>query len=482
MLFNSIDFALFLPIVFLLYWGLFQRSIRARNIFLIITGCIFYGWWDWRFLGLLFFTAGVDYLVALGMSRTEEKARRRLLMGISLTANLGLLGFFKYYDFFLRNFVEAFTLLGHPIDARALSIVLPVGISFYTFQSLSYTFDVYRKQLSAVKAPTVFFAFVSFFPQLLAGPIERARHMLPQFSAPRTFDEPMAYDGVRQMLWGLFKKVVVADNCAAIVNPVFADHGAHTGGTLLFALVLFAFQIYCDFSGYSDIAIGCARLLGFELMRNFAYPYFSRDIAEFWRRWHISLSTWFRDYLYIPLGGNRRGRGRTMFNVMVIFVVSGFWHGANWTFIAWGAANGLLLLMLMLRGDHHAMAGTVAHGRVLPTLREAAQMLFTFALTCIVWTFFRADSMGQVAEVFRTIASPSLFHSSMPGTLRELVSACAGIAVMLVLEWAARERQYGLQLDGSFGRPMRYAIYYGLIGMLILMAPLSGGEFIYFQF
>jgi D-alanyl-lipoteichoic acid acyltransferase DltB (MBOAT superfamily) len=431
---------------------------------------------------LLFFTAGVDFLVALGMSRTGSAGRRKLLMGLSLTANLGLLGFFKYYDFFLRNFVEAFTLLGHHMDARPLSIVLPVGISFYTFQSLSYTFDVYRKQLPAIKTPSVFFAFVSFFPQLLAGPIERARHMLPQFGTPRRFDEASAYDGVRQMLWGLFKKVVVADNCAAIVNPVFADHGAHTGGTLLLALVLFAFQIYCDFSGYSDIAIGCARLLGFELMRNFAYPYFSRDIAEFWRRWHISLSTWFRDYLYIPLGGNRRGRGRTMLNVMIIFVVSGFWHGANWTFIVWGAANGLLLLVLMLRGDHHTMTGTVAHGRALPTLRESAQMLLTFALTCIVWTFFRADSMTQVAEVFRTIASPSLFRFSMPGTLHELLFAGAGIGVMLVLEWIARERQYGLQLDGIFRRPVRFGIYYGLIAMLILMAPLSGGEFIYFQF
>lgn len=482
MLFNSIDFAVFLPIVFLLYWGVFQRSLRGRNVFLIITGCVFYGWWDWRFLGLLFFTAGVDYLVAMGMSHNGSKARRNLLMGISLTANLGLLGFFKYYDFFLVNFIEAFSLLGHPIDARPLSIVLPVGISFYTFQSLSYTFDVYRKQLPAVKDPTVFFAFVSFFPQLLAGPIERARHMLPQFSTTRRFDQAMAYDGVRQMLWGLFKKVVIADNCAAIVNPVFADHGAHEGGTLLLVLVLFAFQIYCDFSGYSDIAIGCARLFGFDLMRNFAYPYFSRDIAEFWRRWHISLSTWFRDYLYIPLGGNRRGRGRTMLNVMIIFVVSGFWHGANWTFIAWGAANGLLLLVLMLRGDHHTMTGTVAQGRMLPTVREAGQMLFTFALTCIVWTFFRAESMAQVGEVFRTIASPSLFHFSLPGSMRMLAYAGAGIAVMLVLEWIARERQYGLQLDGIFGRPVRYGIYYGLIALLILMAPLGGGEFIYFQF
>lgn len=482
MLFNSIDFAVFLPIVFVLYWGVFQRSLRARNIFLIITGCVFYGWWDWRFLGLLFFTAAVDYFVALSMSRTEVRGRQKLLMGISISANLGLLGFFKYYDFFLQNFVEAFSLLGQPIDVRALNIVLPVGISFYTFQSLSYTFDVYRKQLPAVKDASIFFAFVSFFPQLLAGPIERARNMLPQFSSPRVFDQAMAYDGVRQMLWGLFKKVVIADNCAAIVNPIFADHGAYEGGTLMLALVLFAFQIYCDFSGYSDIAIGCARLLGFNLMRNFAYPYFSRDIAEFWRRWHISLSTWFRDYLYIPLGGSRHGQGRTVRNVMIIFVVSGFWHGANWTFIAWGAANGILLIMLLLRDKHHTMKGTVAEGRMFPTLKETIQMLLTFILTCFVWTFFRAESMTQVGEVFSTIFSPSLFQFSVPGSLRDLVFASSGIGVMLVLEWIARERQYGLQLDGIFNRPTRYGIYYGLVAMLILMAPLTGGEFIYFQF
>lgn len=482
MLFNSIDFAIFLPVVFVLYWGVFQRGVRLRNLFLIVTGSVFYGWWDWRFLGLLYFTAGVDYFVARGLDHTRGDSGRKWLMAASLTANLGLLGFFKYYDFFLVNFQQAFTWLGHPIDARPLHLVLPVGISFYTFQSLSYTFDVYRRQLPAVKDPFTFFAFVSFFPQLLAGPIERARNMLPQFSARRTFDETGAFDGVRQMLWGLFKKVVVADNCAAIVNPVFADHGSWPGGTLLVALVLFAFQIYGDFSGYSDIAIGGARLFGFNLMRNFATPYFSRDVAEFWRRWHISLSTWFRDYLYIPLGGNRRGKGRTMLNVMIIFVVSGFWHGANWTFITWGAANGLILMILMLPGKHHAMTGTVAQGRHLPTLKEAGQVLFTFLLTCIIWTFFRAESMTQVSEVFRTIASPSIINLHLPGASRTLAFASLGVAVMLTMEWATRERAHGLQLDGLLSRPTRLATYYGIIALLILMVPLTGGEFIYFQF
>ncbi|MBK6753154.1 MAG: MBOAT family protein [Flavobacteriales bacterium] len=482
MLFNSIDFAVFLPIVFVLYWTVFRNSVRARNWFLIAAGCVFYGWWDWRFLALWLFTAGVDYLVALGFSRTEDTGRRKFLMGLSLTANLGLLGFFKYFDFFLLSFVDAFSFFGHPIDARPLGIVLPVGISFYTFQSLSYTFDVYRRKLPAVKDPSTFFAFVSFFPQLLAGPIERAHHMLPQFGTKRNFNEAMAYDGVRQMLWGLFKKVVVADNCAAIVNPIFADHATQDGSTLALAIVLFAFQIYGDFSGYSDIAIGCARLFGFELMRNFAYPYFSRDIAEFWRRWHISLSTWFRDYLYIPLGGSRHGKARTVRNTMIIFLVSGFWHGANWTFLAWGAVNGLLLLPLLLRDKHHAMTGIVAEGRWLPTLREAGQVLFTFLLACFAWTFFRAKNMGQAFDILGTIASPSFFQSPSLGGGKVLWAAGIGILITLGLEWLARSRQYGLQLDGILPRPIRLAVYYGLIGLLILTAPLGGGEFIYFQF
>ena len=482
MLFNSIDFAVFLPIVFLLYWGVFRRSVPWRNAFLILAGCVFYGWWDWRFLGLWLFTAGVDYLVALALARTEAPVGRKLLMGLSLTANLGLLGFFKYYDFFLLSFVDAFTLLGRPIDARPLGLVLPVGISFYTFQSLSYTFDVYRRQLPAVREATTFFAFVSFFPQLLAGPIERARHMLPQFGTERRFGPAAAYDGVRQMLWGLFKKVVVADNCAAFVNPVFSAHEAHDGSTLALAVLLFAFQIYGDFSGYSDIAIGCARLFGFELMRNFAYPYFSRDIAEFWRRWHISLSTWFRDYLYIPLGGSRGGKARTVRNVLIIFLVSGFWHGANWTFVAWGAVNGLLFLPLLLRDTHHAMSDTVAAGRLLPSAREALQLLATFLLACFAWTFFRAESMGQAFDILGAIASPGLLEAPDLGDRKGLAFALLGIGITLALEWLARERQYGLQLDGLLPRPVRRVVYYGLIAVITLTAPLGGGEFIYFQF
>jgi len=481
MLFNSIDFAVFLPVVFLLYW-LLKGSLRLQNAFLILSGFVFYGWWDWRFLGLLIFTSGTDYVVALGMERSGDDRRRKGLLAISLIANLGLLGFFKYYDFFILSFQEAFTFLGLPFGLRTLGLVLPVGISFYTFQSLSYTIDVYRKQLKAMEDPVTFFAFVSFFPQMLAGPIERARHMIPQFTAPRVFDTALARDGLRQMLWGLFKKIVVADNCSQIVNQLYADPSAHSGSTMALATVLFAFQIYGDFSGYSDIAIGVARLFGFELMRNFAFPYFSRDMAEFWRRWHISLSTWFRDYLYIPLGGNRGSKAFVVRNTMIIFVVSGFWHGANWTFVAWGALNALFFLPLVLRNTHRSMTGTVAEGRMLPSLREVGMMAVTFALTCFAWIFFRARSMGEAFAVIERILSGSLF--SMPELVapRILAYSALGVGVTVVLEWINRERQHGLQMDGRGGRPLRYALYYGLIAIIIVCAPLGGGEFIYFQF
>src|SRR5436190_14252174 len=432
MLFNSFDFAVFLPVVFLLYWSL-NGHLRLQNAFLIASGFVFYGWWDWRFLGLLIFTSGTDYLVAMGMERTTDDRRRKGLLAISLTANLGLLGFFKYYDFFITCFHEAFTFLGLPFGLDTLGLVLPVGISFYTFQSLSYTIDVYRKQLRATDDPVTFFAFVSFFPQMLAGPIERARHMIPQFVAPRVFDIALARDGMRQMLWGLFKKIVLADNCSQIVNQLYADPGAHSGSTMALATVLFAFQIYGDFSGYSDIAIGAARLFGFDLMRNFAYPYFSRDIAEFWRRWHISLSTWFRDYLYIPLGGSRGTKAFVVRNTMVIFLVSGFWHGANWTFVAWGGINALFFLPLVLLDKHRTMSGTVAEGRYLPTLREAGMMTMTFGMACFAWIFFRSQSIGQAFEVIARIASRSLFTPPEVTNGRVLAFSVIGIAITFVM-------------------------------------------------
>ncbi|HMU12688.1 MAG: MBOAT family protein [Bacteroidetes bacterium] len=482
MLFNSIDFAVFLPLVFLGYWLIGPGRIRGQNAFLILAGCVFYGWWDWRYLGLLLFTSGVDFLVALGLQREQATARRKLLLGISLAANLGLLGFFKYCDFFITAFNDGFTLLGRPLGLRTLGIILPVGISFYTFQSLSYTIDVYRRQLPATRDPLVFFAFVSFFPQLLAGPIERARNMVKQFENPRTFDLAHAQDGLRQILWGLFKKVVVADNCGFLVDPAYDDPTGHNGATLVLATIFFSFQIYCDFSGYSDMALGCARLFGFTLMRNFAYPYFSRDMGEYWRRWHMSLNTWFRDYLYIPLGGSRGGKWMVLRNTIIIFLVSGFWHGANWTFIAWGAINAAFFIPLILTGANRRFTGPIAEGRILPTRDELLRMLVTFALATFTRVFFRAENMTDAMEVFKKVFSASLFSPPQFTHVRDLVFSVSGILIMLVIEWINRDRQHGLQLDGRATRPVRYTLYYGLIALMILMAPLGGGEFIYFQF
>lgn len=348
MLFNSLDFAIFLPIVFILYWFVFQKDLKRQNLLIAITSYVFYGWWDWRFLGLIFFSTIVDYLVGNMLGKTTSPDRRKVLLWISILVNLGFLGFFKYYNFFLDNFKSAFSIAGYELNANSLNIILPVGISFYTFQTLSYTIDIYKKRLEPAKDFISFTAFVSFFPQLVAGPIERATNLLPQFYQKRKFEYVQAVMGMRQILWGLFKKMVIADNCSIYANHIFENSADLSGSTLLLGAVFFTFQIYGDFSGYSDIAIGTAKLFGFNLMQNFAFPYFSRDIAEFWRRWHISLSTWFRDYLYIPLGGSQGSIWMKVRNTFVIFIVSGFWHGANWTFIVWGALNAIYFLPLLL--------------------------------------------------------------------------------------------------------------------------------------
>ena len=376
MLFNSIDFAIFLPIVFILYWFVFQKNLRLQNLLIIIASYLFYGWWDYRFLALIAFSSLLDYSIGIALKKYEDKNTRKSLLILSLLVNLGFLGFFKYYNFFLDNFVDAFSLLGKPISVQGLNIILPVGISFYTFQTLSYTIDVYRQKLEPTKDIVSFFAFVSFFPQLVAGPIERASNLLPQFYIKRQFVYSSAIDGMRQILWGLFKKVVVADNCAAFANQIFDNYTDHSGSTLFFGVLFFTFQIYGDFSGYSDIAIGTSRLFGFNLMRNFDFPYFSRDIAEFWRRWHISLSTWFRDYVYIPIGGSKGGMAKKIRNVFVIFLVSGFWHGANWTFIIWGFLNALYFIPVMLLNKNRVNTNNVAEGVLFPTFVELRQMLF----------------------------------------------------------------------------------------------------------
>lgn len=479
MLFNSIEFAIFLPIVFFLYWFVTNRNLKLQNTLLLAASYLFYGWWDWRFLSLIVFSSFVDYLVGVGLARNDDSNKRRLLLLVSILVNLGFLGFFKYFNFFSESFADAFTLLGRPFEPSRLNIILPVGISFYTFQTLSYSIDVYRRRLEPTKDIVAFFAFVSFFPQLVAGPIERATNLLPQFYTFRRFDYARAVDGMRQVLWGLFKKIVIADNCAQYVNEVFAQPGDYSGSTLLYAGVLFAFQIYGDFSGYSDIAIGTARLFGFNLMQNFAFPYFSRDIAEFWRRWHISLSTWFRDYLYIPLGGSRGGNWMRIRNTFIIFVVSGFWHGANWTFLFWGFLNACYFLPLLLLNLNRKNTDTVAENRWLPNLKELFQMGITFFITVIAWIFFRAASIGDAFEYLGYMFTPSLLSKPDVFSIKLFYILC----LFVVMEWTQRTKQHGLELDEGVRIPrmLRWSFYYALI-LAISWFGGSQQEFIYFQF
>ncbi|MDC7997315.1 MBOAT family O-acyltransferase [Gilvibacter sediminis] len=482
MLFNSLDFAIFLPIVFLLYWYVLNNNLRSQNFLIVVASYVFYGWWDWRFLSLIVFSTMVDYLVGRRLKTEENKGKRKVLLWTSILVNLGFLGFFKYYNFFLDNFVSAFSFFGMEISASSLNIILPVGISFYTFQTLSYTIDVYKRKLEPTEDIVAFAAFVSFFPQLVAGPIERATNLLPQFYNKRSFDYTKAVDGMRQILWGLFKKVVIADNCAEFANQIFNNSADMNGSTLVLGALFFTFQIYGDFSGYSDIAIGTSRLFGFNLMRNFAFPYFSRDIAEFWRRWHISLSTWFRDYLYIPLGGSRGGTAMKVRNTFIIFIVSGFWHGANWTFIVWGALNAFYFLPLLLTNNNRNNMEIVAKGKYLPTIKELGLMLLTFGLTVLAWIFFRAENIGHAISYISGIFSSSLFELPWFLGMGKGLTTLLLIGVLLFVEWLGRESEFAIaDLGLKWKRSLRYAFYYAII---IAIFWFSGKEqqFIYFQF
>lgn len=478
MLFNSFEFAVFIPIVFIVYWFLLKKSIKIQNAFLLISSYVFYGWWDWRFLGLILFSSFVDYTIGFYLGKTDKKALRKRLLAISLILNIGLLGFFKYFNFFIESFNETMRFFGSSFDVATLNIILPVGISFYTFQTLSYTIDVYNRKLEPAKDVISFFTYVSFFPQLVAGPIERATNLLPQFYSKRVFDYQFAVSGLKLILWGLFKKIVIADNAATYANIIFANTDNYSGSTIFLGVVLFSFQIYGDFSGYSDIAIGTSRLFGFKLMRNFAFPYFSRDIAEFWRRWHISLSTWFRDYLYIPLGGSRGGQWQKIRNTFIIFVVSGFWHGANWTFMSWGFLNALFFLPLLMLKRNRINTDLVAENKWLPNFKELVQMLLTFMLVNLAWIFFRADNMSHAAQIYTKVASSSLF------TVPELMptKVIVLIIIFVVMEWFRRDREVVLDFsDWRIPRPVRYIIYYLIIASIFLVGG-QQQEFIYFQF
>ncbi len=482
MLFNSLTFAIFLPVVFFLYWFVVNKNLKLQNLFIVAASYVFYGWWDWRFLGLIMFSTIVDFSVGLGLKKQQNPAIRKLLLWASILVNLGLLGVFKYFNFFLDSLYDVIPGLQVVMGFNPLDIILPVGISFYTFQTLSYTIDVYKQKLEPTKDLIAFSAFVSFFPQLVAGPIERATNLLPQFYNKRIFNHVKAADGMRQILWGLFKKIVIADSAAEYANLIFNNSAEYSGSTLILGAFFFTFQIYCDFSGYSDIAIGTARLFGFDLMRNFAFPYFSRDIAEFWRRWHISLSTWFRDYLYIPLGGSRGGTLLNVRNVFIVFIVSGFWHGANLTFIFWGALNAVYFLPLLLTKNNRNHMEIVAKGRHLPTITEFGLIILTFSLTVLTWIFFRAENIGHAFNYLATIFSGSLFTiPSFYGASRSVVTL-ALIFCFVLIEWAGREQQYAIaRLGYKWKQPFKYALYYAFI-FLILWFGGKEQQFIYFQF
>jgi len=482
MIFNSIDFALFLPLVFCLYW-LFNNNLRIQNIILLVSSYYFYASWDWRFLSLIIFSTLVDFYAGVCLSKYKSISLRKFILGLSIMVNLGLLGFFKYYNFFVEQFINAFTLLGQDVSVNSLNIILPVGISFYTFQSMSYTIDVYRKNIVYSSDLICFSSYVSFFPQLVAGPIERASQLLPQFSQKKYFKYPQSVNGMRQILWGLFKKMVIADNCAEIANVLFDYPTQYSSTSLFLGAVFFAFQIYGDFSGYSDIAIGTARLFGFNLMKNFSTPYFSRDIAEFWRRWHISLSSWFRDYLYIPLGGSRVNLKKNIRNVFVVFLVSGLWHGANWTFIVWGAVHAIFFLSLLILKKNRPRLEITDKGSLFPRLSSLIGMATTFLITTMAWVFFRSKSIGEAVIYFKQMFSYKLF--SFPEIVKETnVKIClVFLFVFISVEWLGRNHEFAIEkIDQFFGRAMRWAIYAFIIFLLGMYTPTQQIPFIYFQF
>lgn len=483
MLFNSLAYALFLPFVFIIYWFVLNKKLKFQNIFLLAVSYYFYSCWDWRFVFLLAFSTALDYYSGIMIDKAKTKGLQKFWLILSVGINLGFLGVFKYYNFFIESFAELISNFGFKPHYFSLNIILPVGISFYTFHGLSYVFDIYNKRIKPTYNIVNYTLFVSFFPLLVAGPIERATHLLPQIEKPRIFDYSRAADGLRQILWGLFKKMVIADNCAVFANQIFNDSAHQSGSNLVLGAIFFAFQIYGDFSGYSDIALGSARLLGLELLKNFNFPYFSRDIAEFWRRWHISLSSWFKDYLYIPLGGSKGGNWMRVRNTFIIFIVSGFWHGANWTFIVWGALNALFIVPSMLMRTNRNNIDVVANNSLLPSLKEFLQMLLTFTLACFAWIFFRAESVGHAVEYISGIFSKNIM--SVPSLLydKKAIITILLLLFFISIEWLGRRNNYAIEKLGLENyRILRWIFYSFIIFLIGMYMPSESAEFIYFQF
>jgi D-alanyl-lipoteichoic acid acyltransferase DltB (MBOAT superfamily) len=477
MLFNTFTFFVFFIIVFFLYWFALKKSRVAQNVLLLIASYVFYGWWDWRFLSLIVVSTLVDFLIGKLIFNATSKQKQKALLIISLFINLGFLGFFKYYNFFIENWIMAWDSVGVSMNLSSLKIILPVGISFYTFQTLSYTIDIYRKKIKPTSSILSFATFVAFFPQLVAGPIERAQHLLPQFIKERKFSYTYAMSGVHIFIWGLFKKVVIADTCATYVNVIFENHESMSSLSLVLGAVYFAFQIYGDFSGYSDMAIGLSRMLGFDLMQNFKYPYFARDIAEFWRRWHISLTTWFRDYLYIPLGGSRTTTALQIRNVFIIFLVSGFWHGANWTFIAWGLLNAIYFLPLLLLKRNRINKDDIIINSLRERITTSFKILITFAITCLAWVFFRANNIQHAFDYLKRIVSEASLDVQFLSIERYAIELIAILGLFITIEWFHRKSEH--PFTGKF-----YIVKLSFIIFLIITLGVFSNheDFIYFQF
>jgi alginate O-acetyltransferase complex protein AlgI len=478
-LFNSFEFFIFLPLVFVLYWFVANKELKTQNLLILIASYFFYGWWSWKFMGLLALSTFLDYLYGFGVA-SPIKRKAKFFLWLSIVNNLGILAIFKYYNFFADQFASGLQSLGLHVSPYIIEVALPVGISFYTFHGMSYVFDIYRGKQKPVRNFIDYGVFVAFFPLLVAGPIERANHLLPQVQKKRTFDYTQAVEGCRLILWGLFKKIVIADSLAGTVDSIFNNYGEKDGVTLAIGAVAFAFQIYGDFSGYSDIAIGTAKLFGFELLSNFRFPYFSRDVAEFWRRWHISLSSWFRDYLYIPLGGSKQGKTKAVVNTFIIFLVSGFWHGASWNFIAWGFIHACGFLPLLLAGKHRQHRNeVVANDRHLPTLKEFGQMLATFTFVTFAWIFFRAETMsaavGYITQLVRSLISDpaQLLH------YHHEVTVFAYIVPFLMLDWTLRRDERILAVPSL--KAFRL-VTYSLVIVFILLTYQERTSFLYFQF
>ena len=478
MLFNSLAFLLFLPIVFCLYW-LLNKSLKWQNALVVVASYVFYGWWNWKFLILIAITTCCSFFAGRLIEYSQSKGKpnfSKCVSAFNIVLNLGILAVFKYYNFFIDSFAQLF---GLDSSSISLNIVLPVGISFYTFQALSYSIDVFRGKIAASHNIIEFAAYISFFPQLVAGPIERATNLLPQFQKERHFEYTIAADGMRQMLWGFFKKLVVADNCAEVANYCFENYDVEgLGGIfMLMGALAFTFQIYGDFSGYSDIAIGTAKLFGIKLKRNFNVPYFSRDVAEFWRRWHISLNTWFVDYVYIPLGGSREGMSKTIRNTFVIFLLSGLWHGANWTFVVWGLYHALLFVPLIVMRKNRRFMDVAGHGRWLPSLKETINISVTFFLVVIGWIIFRAENISQafsyIADMFAGIS-----HWTPLGSH---IQVFYPVALMLIVEWLSRNQEHALSVVPIRWRSLRLLIYAAFF-IWMVCARGNQAEFIYFQF